>query len=306
MAVLEIHFLDVGQGDSTFISCPKGQKILVDFGTVKNGAVVVPDAMTFLEKQFAKNSKLDLLVVTHADQDHYNRIKLLVETLGLIVVEVWISGVIDDYWVDHFNDYLKLLEKRGTRVRTFPPNARADKSLKKPTISFGEVDFYLLSANLNYRMYPDPNPYSIVLMVAYEDVRCVLPGDATWVTENEIVEYFGKAKLASSALKLGHHGSNVTSSGDAWVAAINPNALFVSSDNRFKHPSCAVINRFTNIETLDWKHQWYCYDESLGDYKVVDSPKAVCTSMIDVDQGVQWTLYIPGETSLWQIGSTNY
>src|SRR5262249_43033128 len=160
------------------------------------GAIAVPDAMTFLTTQFTTSKTLDLLVVTHADRDHYNRIEELVNTLGLTVNLIWISGVIDDYKNGDFNDWLTL---QGSKVKKFAKNPRAKKSLTNPTESFGGVNLYVLSASLNYPNYSDPNPYSIVIMLEYGGVRCVLPGDATFATENAIIGHFGKTNLGSYA-----------------------------------------------------------------------------------------------------------
>lgn len=303
MADLVINFLDVGQGDGTFIVCPTGEKILIDFGTVKNGAIAVPDAMTFLKTQFTGSKNLDLLVVTHADRDHYNRIEALFTELSLTVTEVWISGVVSDYKVGKFNKFLKGL---GAKVKTFAKNYHAKTDFSAPDKTFGGVKFFILSVNLNYPNYSDPNPYSLVLMVTYKGVACVLPGDATFDTENAIIGYFTAAKLASTALKMGHHGSAVTSSGAPWIAAIKPKALFISADNRFNHPSCALISQFTNIGT--WvQHDYYCYNASppTPGYRVVPSTQSICTSMLSQYQGVQYALFVEPSGNM-VIGSTNY
>ncbi|HKP53054.1 MAG TPA: MBL fold metallo-hydrolase [Chloroflexia bacterium] len=301
MADLVFNFLDVGQGDGTFISCPTGKKILVDFGTVKNGSIAVPDATKFLKTQFKTSQVLDLLVVTHADHDHYNKIESLVDDLDLTVNEIWISGKISDYKVGKFNSFLTARKKV---VKTFPKNHLSYVKLTKPAKSFGDVNLYILSVNLNYPNYRDPNPYSLVLMVEYNGVRCVLPGDATFDTENAIVKNYGAKNLASYALKMGHHGSAVTSSGPKWISAINPQALFVSADNRFNHPSCAIISQFTNIG--DWKkHDYYCYDADDLAYGIVSTTKSICTSMISKDQGVQYAFYIDNKGAP-SIGDTNY
>jgi len=300
MPDLIINFLDVGQGDGTFITTPNGAKILVDFGTVKNGSIAVPDAMTFLKTQFTTSKNLDLLVVTHADRDHYNRIEELFDTLNLTVSRIWISGKIGDYTVGDFKSFLT---KHSGVVTAYAKNAHTS-DLNTPDISFGGVNFYILSVNLGYPNYSDPNPYSLVLMVEYKGVRCVLPGDATFDTEEAIIGYFGKNKLASYALKMGHHGSARTSSGDDWIAAIKPQALFVSADNLYSHPSCDVITKF-NI-TGTWKsHDYYCYNINKPGYEVVTTNKSICTSMLSQFIGVQYALYV---NSNWgtAIGDTNY
>jgi len=68
---LEIHFINVGQGDSTLIVCPNGHRILVDAGS--SAGADVPTIQTYFQSHLGTNTpRLDTLVITHADRDHYN------------------------------------------------------------------------------------------------------------------------------------------------------------------------------------------------------------------------------------------
>ena len=70
-SLLELHFINVGQGDCTLVKCPNGQAILVDCGSIKDGdAGQVRDYL--LGQLDVDNPRIDLLVVSHPDQDHYN------------------------------------------------------------------------------------------------------------------------------------------------------------------------------------------------------------------------------------------
>ena len=60
---MEVHFLDVGQGDSTLIVCG-GHAMLIDAGDDSKGTQI----QNYLKKQ--KVEKLDYLVLTHPDADH--------------------------------------------------------------------------------------------------------------------------------------------------------------------------------------------------------------------------------------------
>lgn len=63
---MRIHFLDVGQGDATFIELPDGKTALIDGG---NGAE--ENNLSMLRYLNAlKVKKIDYLVATHADFDH--------------------------------------------------------------------------------------------------------------------------------------------------------------------------------------------------------------------------------------------
>ena len=81
---LELYFIDVGQGDSTFIVTPAGRKILIDGGRVN-------EAFQFLVWKYrldlpgAEPVEIDLVVLTHADEDH---IAGLVPIIGHPLIEI--------------------------------------------------------------------------------------------------------------------------------------------------------------------------------------------------------------------------
>lgn len=59
-AKMEVHFIDVGQGDSTLITCD-GHAMLIDAGDYSKGTAI----QNYLQKQ--KVTKLDYLILTHPD-----------------------------------------------------------------------------------------------------------------------------------------------------------------------------------------------------------------------------------------------
>ncbi len=70
-ANLEIHFVDVGQGDCTVISCPNGTTILVDCG---NGYSCSRTNLTDYVSSIL-NTQLHALIITHQDTDHYGLVQ---------------------------------------------------------------------------------------------------------------------------------------------------------------------------------------------------------------------------------------
>jgi len=82
------------------------------------------------------------------------------------------------------------------------------------------------------------------LLVSYKDFDVVLTGDATKKTEDDILDRYPAQFLDVELLKLGHHGSN-TSSTDPWLAALRPETAVVSAayNSPYAHPRLKVIER---------------------------------------------------------------
>ena len=214
---LELHFINVGQGDSTLIVCPNGDRVLVDLGSVgglnnqKKKAVA-----KYIKDRLAdpSNPRLDVLVITHPDRDHYN---LIEKSLGDVEVgQVIIGGSIGQYTVGNFNsDFLQDFQSAGTLVS--PPASTSDPE-GTPSLLFEcgpAVNIWILAANVPAGPgAPDnfvTNTPSIVLRVAHGDFETILTGDATFTTEQHILGEYSADFLEVDILKLGHHGSRATS-----------------------------------------------------------------------------------------------
>ena len=68
-------------------------------------------------------------------------------------------------------------------------------------------------------------------------------GDATKYTENLIMWNENLKNLKSDVIKLGHHGSN-TSSSQLWLETVNPDIAIISAgkNNRYGHPHKSVLD----------------------------------------------------------------
>lgn len=272
MADLEVIFLDVGQGDGTWIKCPDGTTILVDLGSKKNGQLAGSDAVTYIKNQIGNvNAKINHLFLTHGDGDHYNLLPALRTATSVNFDYVHIGGPESDYvqWVKT-NIFGPAKFRNGV---TIFPNGACDAP-GSPRWKFGEVSIYLLCAN-----YPNinsryKNEKSLVLMVEYKGVKLVLTGDAEANTENYIMNTnynTNPAFLRSFGLKLGHHGSQNGSSDD-WLKALGAKTYFASGDQKWGHPYCSVLGRVvkngTVIKNPSFKHGFVCgtYNSITKDY----------------------------------------
>ncbi len=295
MATLDIHFLDVGQGDGTFIVFPDDKTtMLVDLGSKKNASIAKSDAITFIENTLKeiKSKKIDYLFVTHGDLDHYNLLPSLVKAIPeLKFGEVRTGGSDSDYSKTVRNEVFSL----GDNWYHFT-NGAYDKP-NNPRWSIDGVNIYLLGVNNPKRKQDDKNSSSIVLMLEYGGVKVILPGDAESNVEDVILNNNyknNKAFLSSKVLKLGHHGSkNATSA--SWIVAVKPTTIFASADRKWSHPYCEVLARFRKDTSKDqleldgntdlaqlFEHQIVCGMNANVDYRNPKLKSAVFTNIFSI------------------------
>lgn len=236
---LSLHFIDVGQGDSTLIICPDNSTILVDSGS-NSGMQPGPVRDYITEVIGANVDRIDHLIVTHPDGDHYN---LLPDVLrGFAIGHAYYVGYKNNYNDPDFWDWLEAIpDNRRTRmIDTYlnPPNA------PHPLMDCGDADVFVLAAATKSSS-SWKNALSIVILVKYGDFEAILTGDATHDTENVVMARFPAAFLDVDVLKIGHHGSLATSTSKKWADTLKPPIAVVSAGERsqYGHPRKEVIER---------------------------------------------------------------
>jgi competence protein ComEC len=221
--LLHVTFLDVGQGDAIFIETPNGRQVLIDGG---------PDAFLTPRHLAGKlpfwDRSLDMVVVTHTDQDHLR---------GLVgVARRFSPGAVLEGKSDTTPLYLEwrqALEERGVEAAFV---ARGQ------TIDLDEALRLEVLHPVTHREHPQSNNNSVALRLVYGDISFLLPGDIEEEAEISLIE--SGAALDSTVLKVPHHGSR-TSSSPAFLSAVSPAAAVVqaSADNAFEHPHQDVMAR---------------------------------------------------------------
>jgi competence protein ComEC len=230
---LHVYFLDVGQGDAIFVRTPDGQQILVDGG---------PSPVA-LEEQLAGvmpfwDRSLDLVVLTHPDQDHQ---------AGLI-------PVLDRYQVARVVSN-PAAETQATASAWREHVARSRAASLTGTLGFhlndGGVTLTVLSPGdrLFSGTPSDDNNNSLVMRLDYGSTAFLLTGDAEQEAEASILA--AGVPLHADVLKVAHHGSRQSTS-PAFVAAVSPAlaVIQVGADNRFGHPHAEVIGRLRSTQVL--------------------------------------------------------
>lgn len=227
---LQVYFLDVGQGDAILIKSPSGNKMLIDGGQSASALMLaLSKAIPFY------NKKIDVVLATHPDADHIG---------GL-------SEIFRRFEVDFVIDPDVLAE---TRIFRDFQNAVALSDSQKLIARRGmEID--LGGGVVFVVLFPDrdvsglnPNDASTVGKLFFGETSFLLAGDAPKKIEEYLVFLDGRF-LESDILKVGHHGSQ-TSTSEEFVKTVNPKYAIIQAgrDNRYGHPHNEVIETLQNFQ----------------------------------------------------------
>ncbi len=228
---LHVTFLDVGEGDAIFIETPRGQQILIDGGPSPTTLIsALGRRMPFWDRS------LDLVILTHADEDHI---------AGLIpVLERYRVGQVLDSGYEHNNPmyerWQELIEEKAIPA----PSARAGMRIE--TGDGVELEVLHPGPQLMEYTNADANNNSVVTRLVMGQSSFLLPGDIEEAAEEMLVA--SGQELASTLLKVPHHGGN-TSSSAAFLKAVNPKLVVISvgADNKFGQPAPQVLGRLEEL-----------------------------------------------------------
>lgn len=211
------HFIDVGQGDAILITTSEGN-ILVD--TSEKGAQDQLDG--YLKAAGVESIKY--LVLTHPDADHIGNAQYIVENY---TVEKVVMSEYANASTQTFINLIDSIELRQIEVLLLGVG---------DSFELGGVQNYVLAPAEDY---DDNNENSLVIRSSFGETVVMLTGDAEKESEADIVGggRWNKATLRSDILKVGHHGSN-SSTTEEFLDAVSPKYAIIScgSDNKYGHP----------------------------------------------------------------------
>ncbi len=228
---LHVYFFDVGQGDSALIVTPTGRQVLIDGGPGRGTATRA------LAGRLPRGDRsLDLVVLTHLDDDHSRGLLRILERYsvgGLMVGE----GVADG---PDFASWQTALERHGVRRID---SARGLRMELEPGVTI-EVLNPPQSPKDQGRVWPvqDRNNQSVALRMVHGRAAFLFAADIEAEAEDLLAR--GPAVLQSAVLKVSHHGSG-TSTIQPFLDRVSPVTAIISSgeDNRFGHPDPDVVSR---------------------------------------------------------------
>ncbi len=230
--ILEVHFFNIGQGDSIFIETPQGKQILIDGGPDKKVLEKLGKTMPFYDRT------IDLVVLTHPDADH---ITGLVEVLKHYQVgHILSSGLEKDTAV--YKRWHDLIEEKNISLTL--------AQIGQKIILEKEIIMNILwpEQTLVESFAKKANNVSVVGKLIYGQIEFLLTGDIEKEVEQYLINNPLACGLASDILKVPHHGSK-TSTSYNFFKAVNPQIAIISVglDNRYNHPHKDILERLKDI-----------------------------------------------------------
>ncbi|MCF0150167.1 MAG: DNA internalization-related competence protein ComEC/Rec2 [Firmicutes bacterium] len=217
-----VTFLDVGQGDCTHLSFGS-VNVLVDGGGTRSGNIAEATVAPYLLKNGV--SGLELCIVTHPDLDHSKGLAQLSQQMKIrtLAFPYWCEG--DPSLAEFAADEILFL-KEGDLLSLGSRRHPAELRVLSP----------------GPRDPAEGNDGSLVLRLETEAFSVLLTGDAGGLTESRLIHTYGKA-LQADVLKLGHHGSDSSTSA-AFLYEVVPSFGVISCgrNNSYGHPSPGVID----------------------------------------------------------------
>ncbi len=194
---LYAYFLDVGQGDATVIVCD-GEVLMIDGGPPSASQFIY----SFLRNTLQTNH-IDVMIATHPHADHVGGLSA---ALNACVVDVLYTSEIN-YDTKAWQSVLKYADAQGTLVVIpFPGDS----------FEIGGATVEILGP-LWY--HNNMNDLSLIIKLSYGDTSILITGDAEWEAEHDLLD--AGVDVSADVLRVGHHGSN-TSTSYQFLRAVAP------------------------------------------------------------------------------------
>ena len=227
LADLQVHFLDVGQGDCTIVLCD-GESMVIDGGPASASRFVYSYVRKTLKLQH-----IDYVISTHPHLDH---VYGLSSVLNAAPVDLILTPVLE--WDSKaFNAMLKYAEAQGTPL-SVPQEG--------DTLRLGGATVTILHCWPEALDYGRTNDSSIVTRIDYGETSFIITGDAEDWSEYMMID--AGYDLKADVLRVSHHGSS-TGSTMEFLQAVQPEyaVISVGKDNGYGHPHTEVLERLNEI-----------------------------------------------------------
>lgn len=237
-----LHYIqcDVGQGDAILIT-QEFKQILIDSGDNDRVVTCLTKHLPFWDKN------IELVISSHSDKDHSGGFD-----------EVVTRYKIDQFYYNGKNDsgrewqnLISLLKSQGIRLDI------ADMQI----LQMGDIIIKFLWPQRESSGLLQDNQSSVVNKIEFGHFSALLTGDIDYQIENDLIR--GDLSLASTVLKVSHHGSKYSSSLE-FIEKVNPQLAVIGvGKNSYGHPNHEVL------QLLQDKSIQILRTDQIGDVEIV-------------------------------------
>ncbi|WP_270941489.1 ComEC/Rec2 family competence protein [Romboutsia lituseburensis] len=230
-SLLEIHIIDVGQGDSILIKTPNSKTLLIDGGTNESEHIV----KGYLKKHKIKT--IDFLIATHPDSDHIGGLDAVVNKFnvkGLYLPEQTITS-------DSYNDLISACNQKQVPINYLY------KGDNFPIDDY--INLFVLSPSY---IQDDNNLNSIVFKLSFKNKSFLFTGDAESSNESDIINSFNLEDI--DFLKVGHHGSKSSTTSE-FLDETTPDVAVISCGykNQYGHPHNTTLKNLEDHHVTTYR-----------------------------------------------------
>lgn len=225
---LSVHYIDVGQGDSIYITSG-GEGMLIDCGESGDTDRVI----SYLDNMGV--SKIDYVVGTHPHSDHMGGMSKIVEHYDIGEMIIPHIDNSDTPTTKYFERFLTACAGKGLSLT----EAELGREIK-----LGDADLKIIAPNSED--YSNVNNYSVSFIMHHGDNSFIFTGDAEKLAEDEMIESGNLEDI--DVYKAGHHGSDTSSSED-FLNVIKPDYAVIScgEGNSYGHPNDVTIEKLSKF-----------------------------------------------------------
>ena len=246
-----VYFLDVGQNLSVVIKT-QNKTIIYDVANERFAKSVI---LPFL--RFHSINNIDLMIISHQDNDHSGGLNTLLENQNLNIKNVMTSmqnlpnSILCN--ADYFWEFdgvkfqtFNALQQNSTRFQqNFLDNFSKDIAKKNLQISWKNLQN---QSDKNNYFYAGNDKSCVIKITTQNGKSVLLTGDIGKNEEQNLIQNYDKKTLQSDVLLVAHHGS-LTSSAENFLQIISPKLAIISAgfDNKFNHPNPLIIQRLQKL-----------------------------------------------------------
>ena len=234
---MQVHFIDVGQGDSALVITPHGRAFMVDTGGVREGSYDIGSRVDVPYLLHYGVEKLDYIFLTHVHDDHAGGVKGILTKIPVGAIGIGHEGA---------GDYLQAF---GTgelgKIKKLLVPLQEGSSIELDGVRIDMLYSPESRKVQESQLQATGNEFSNLIRVSYGEASFLFTGDLIAEQEQQVLA--NGTNVASTVLKVGHHGSR-TSSSQEFLTAVNPGWAVISCgyNNSFGHPHKEILNRLTS------------------------------------------------------------